>query len=111
MDSDCSNHWPLVWTRSRRPIRAVHKPIIDGVARVQQPFQLLAVVHGRIGFRIMPDQLVYMARGGQIIDGVLVTTVPLRRHRQKPAKVRQKDRDARWSKKSMAAASSTTRTI
>src|SRR5215475_12165176 len=41
-----------------RPISAVGEHIIAGVACVQQPFQLLAVVHGRIGHRIMPDQLV-----------------------------------------------------
>src|SRR6478752_2215939 len=45
-----------------RPISAVSEHIIAGVARVQQPFQLLAVVHGRIGHRIMPDQLVLGVR-------------------------------------------------
>jgi IS5 family transposase len=54
----------------------------------------------------------YMARGGQIIDDSIVS-VPTRRDstaelqagrtpagwKQKPAKVRQKDRDARWTKK------------
>src|SRR5262245_33858072 len=99
-----------------RPISAVGEHIIAGVARVQQPFQLLAVVHGRIGHRIMPDQLVLGVRvhmvlvaekaaamllgparialphfGGLLLPprwcapslqlGVLVTTVPLRRHR------------------------------
>ena len=39
-----------------RAISAVGEHIIAGVARVQQPIQLLAVVHGRIGHRIMPDQ-------------------------------------------------------
>src|SRR5262249_50695154 len=84
----------------------------------QQPIQLLAVVHGRIGHRIMPDQLVLGVRvhmvlvaeeaaamlldparvavllpqlGGLLLPscrcapslqlGVLITTVPLRRHR------------------------------
>src|SRR5262249_43771266 len=45
-----------------RPISAVGEHIIAGVARVQQPIQLLAVVHGRIGHRIMPDQLVLGVR-------------------------------------------------
>src|SRR5262245_23889069 len=45
-----------------RPISAVGKHIIAGVARVQQPIQLLAVVRGRIGHRIMPDQLVLGVR-------------------------------------------------
>src|SRR6478672_2886208 len=45
-----------------RPISAIGEHIIAGVARVQQPFQLLAVVHGRIGHRIMPDQLVLGVR-------------------------------------------------
>ena len=57
----------------------------------------------------------YMARGGQIIDASIVL-VPTQRNsrdenaelqagrtpagwKQKPAKVRQKDRDARWTKK------------
>src|SRR2546429_5725823 len=101
-----------------RAISAVGEHIIAGVARVQQPIQLLAVVHGRIGHRIMPDQLVLGVRvhmvlvaeeaaamllgpariavllphfGGLLLPprwcapslqlGVLVTTVPLRRHR------------------------------
>ena len=68
----------------------------------------------------------YMARGGQIIDASIVP-VPTQRNsrdenaelqagrtpaawKQKPAKVRQKDRDARWTR-SMAAASSATRTM
>ena len=68
----------------------------------------------------------YMARGGQIIDASIVL-VPTQRNsrdenaelqagrtpagwKEKPAKVRQKDRDARWTK-SMAAASSATRTM
>src|SRR3954462_1536169 len=41
-----------------RSISAVSEHIIAGVALVQQPIQFLAVVHGRIGHRIMPDQLV-----------------------------------------------------
>src|SRR5256885_16851336 len=45
-----------------RAISAVGEHIIAGVARVQQPIQLLAVVHGRIGHRIMPDQLVLGVR-------------------------------------------------
>src|SRR4051794_9513437 len=45
-----------------RAISAVGEHIIAGVARVQQPIQLLAVVHGRIGHGIMPDQLVLGAR-------------------------------------------------
>ena len=101
-----------------RAISAVGEHIIAGVARVQQPIQLLAVVHGRIGHRIMPDQLVLGVRvhmilvaeeaaamllgpariavllphfGGLLLPrrwcasslqlGVLVATVPLRRHR------------------------------
>src|SRR4051794_30054141 len=95
-----------------RPISAVGEHIIAGVALVQQPIQLLAVVHGRIGHGIMPDQLVLGVRvhmvlvaeeaaamllgparthfGGLLLPprwcapslqlGVLVTTVPLRRH-------------------------------
>src|SRR5262245_1391060 len=43
--------------RADRPISAVGEHIIAGVTRVQQPFQLLAVVHGRIGHCIMPDHL------------------------------------------------------
>src|SRR5436190_8775810 len=91
--------------------------IIAGIALIQQPIQLLAVVHGRIGHGIMPDQLVLGVRvhmvlvaeeaaamllgpariavllpqlGGLLLPpcrcaaspqlGVLVTTVPLRRH-------------------------------
>src|SRR6516165_11641112 len=45
-----------------RPISAVGEHIIAGVALVQQPIQLLALVHGRIGHRIMPDQLVLGVR-------------------------------------------------
>src|SRR5580765_1950336 len=45
-----------------RPISAVGEHIIAGVALVQQPFQLLAVVYGRIGHGIMPDQLVLGVR-------------------------------------------------
>src|SRR6476620_2425461 len=45
-----------------RSISAVGEHIIAGVARVQQPIQLLAVVHGRIGHGIMPDQLVLGVR-------------------------------------------------
>src|SRR2546430_12977173 len=45
-----------------RAISAVGEHIIAGVARVQQPIQLLAAVHGRIGHRIMPDQLVLGVR-------------------------------------------------
>src|SRR5262247_4675121 len=45
-----------------RPISAVGKHIIAGVALVQQPIQLLAIVHGRIGHGIMPDQLVLGVR-------------------------------------------------
>src|SRR6266581_3030078 len=45
-----------------RAISAVGEHIIAVVARVQQPIQLLAVVHGRIGHRIMPDQLVLGVR-------------------------------------------------
>src|SRR3954447_22944952 len=45
-----------------RSISAVSKHIIAGVARVQQPIQLLAVVHGSIGHGIMPDQLVLGVR-------------------------------------------------
>src|SRR5438270_2342067 len=41
-----------------RTISAVGEHIIAGIALVQQPIQLLAVVHGRIGHSIMPDQLV-----------------------------------------------------
>src|SRR4051812_27579846 len=41
-----------------RSISAVGEHIIAGVALVQQPIQLLAVVHGCIGHRIMSDQLV-----------------------------------------------------
>src|SRR3954453_10042969 len=41
-----------------RSISAVGEHIIAGVAPVQQPIQLLAVVHGCIGHRIMSDQLV-----------------------------------------------------
>src|SRR3954464_2083629 len=100
-----------------RSISAVGEHIIAGVARVHQPIQLLAVVHGRIGHGIMPDQLVLGVRvhmvlvaeeaaamllgpariavllphfGGLLLPprwcapslqlGVLVTTVPLRRH-------------------------------
>src|SRR5258708_32510250 len=44
------------------PISAVGEHIIAGVALVQQPIQLLAVVHGRIGHGIMPDQLVLGVR-------------------------------------------------
>ena len=40
-----------------RLISAVNKLIVAGVALVQQPIQFLAVVHGRIGHGIMPDQL------------------------------------------------------
>src|SRR5262245_4873646 len=102
----------------RRPISAVGEHIIAGVALIQQPIQLLAVVHGRIGHSIMPDQLVLGVRvhmvliaeeaAAMLLDpariavllpqlgrlllppcrcapslqlGVLVTTVPLRRHR------------------------------
>src|SRR6185436_9676181 len=101
-----------------RSISAVSEHIIAGVARVQQPIQLLAVVHGRIGHGIMQDQLVLGVRvhmvlvaeeaaamllgpariavllpqlGGLLLPprwcapslqlGVLLTTVPLRRHR------------------------------
>src|SRR5262245_34423569 len=101
-----------------RPISAVAEHIIAGVALVQQPIQLLAVVHGRTGHGIMPDQLVLGIRvhmvlvaeeaaamllsppciavllsqlGGLLLPscryapslqlGVLITTVPLRRHR------------------------------
>src|SRR5215510_1675015 len=97
-ESGCCNRWPC--------------------ALVQQPIELLAVVHGRIGHRIMPDQLVLGVRvhmvlvaeeaAAMLLDparvavllpqlgrlllppcrcapslqlGVLVTTVPLRRHR------------------------------
>src|SRR6476659_5549832 len=52
-----------------RSISAVGEHIIAGVALVQQPIQLLAVVHGRIGHRIMPDQLVLGVR----VHMVLVT--------------------------------------
>src|SRR6186713_3356977 len=49
-----------------RSISAVGEHIIagvaHGVAHVQQPIQLLAVVHGRIGHRIMSDQLVLGVR-------------------------------------------------
>jgi hypothetical protein len=45
-----------------RPISAVGEHIIAGVALVQQPIQLLAIVHGRIGHGIMPDQLVLGVR-------------------------------------------------
>src|ERR1044072_4324177 len=45
-----------------RPISAVGEHIIPAVARVQQPIQLLAVVNGGIGHRIMPDQLVLDVR-------------------------------------------------
>src|SRR6476646_4375774 len=45
-----------------RSISAVSKHIIAGVALVQQPIQLLAVVHGSIGHGIMPDQLVLGVR-------------------------------------------------
>src|SRR3954463_11513164 len=45
-----------------RSISAVSEHIIAGVALVQQPIQFLAVVHGRIGHRIMPDQLVLGVR-------------------------------------------------
>src|SRR3954462_9733144 len=45
-----------------RSISTVSKHIIAGVALVQQPIQLLAVVHGRIGHGIMPDQLVLGVR-------------------------------------------------
>src|SRR5262249_45279085 len=45
-----------------RPISAVGEHIIAGVALVQQPIQLLAGVHGRVGHRIMPDQLVLGVR-------------------------------------------------
>ena len=45
-----------------RTISAVGEHIIAGVARVQQPIHLLAVVHCRIGHRIMPDQLVLGVR-------------------------------------------------
>src|SRR5262245_50424158 len=52
-----------------RPISAVGEHIIAGVALIQQPIQLLAVVHGRIGDSIMPDQLVL----GVPVHMVLVT--------------------------------------
>src|SRR5438046_10579678 len=45
-----------------RAISAVGEHIIAGIALIQQPIQLLAVVHGRIGHRIMPDQLVLGVR-------------------------------------------------
>src|SRR5438067_7592188 len=45
-----------------RPISAVGEHIIAGVALNQQPIQLLAVVHGRIGHGILPDQLVLGVR-------------------------------------------------
>src|SRR5881394_2969488 len=45
-----------------RAISAVSEHIIAGIALVQQPIQLLAVVHGRIGHSIMPDQLVLGVR-------------------------------------------------
>src|SRR4029078_163030 len=45
-----------------RSISAVGEHIIAGVAHVHQPIQLLAVVHGRIGHRIMSDQLVLGVR-------------------------------------------------
>src|SRR4051812_12145382 len=45
-----------------RSISAVSEHIIAGVALVQQPIQFLAVVHGRIGHGIMPDQLVLGVR-------------------------------------------------
>src|ERR1700704_54823 len=45
-----------------RSISAVSEHIIAGVALVQQPIQLLAVVHGSIGHGIMPDQLVLGVR-------------------------------------------------
>src|SRR6187401_3621357 len=101
-----------------RSISAVGEHIIAGVAHVQQPIQLLAVVHGRIGHRIMSDQLVLGVRVHMVLGaeeaaamllgpariavllpqlaglllpprwcapslqlGVLLTTVPLRRHR------------------------------
>src|SRR4051812_3644732 len=101
-----------------RPISAVGEHIIAGVPLVQQPIQLLTVVHGRIGHGIMPDQLVLGVRVHMVLVaeeaaamllgptriavllpqlgalllpprrcapspqlGVLVATVPLRRHR------------------------------
>src|SRR4029078_1495746 len=45
-----------------RSISAVSKHIIASVSLVQQHIQLLAVVHGRIGHGIMPDQLVLGVR-------------------------------------------------
>src|SRR4249920_3046554 len=45
-----------------RSISAVGEHIIAGVARIQQPIQFLAVVHGRIGHGIMPDQFVLGVR-------------------------------------------------
>jgi len=51
--------------RADRPISAVGEHIIAGITRVQQPFQLLAVVHGRIGHCIMPDQLALGVRVGR----------------------------------------------
>src|SRR5262245_12111651 len=50
-----------------RPISAVGEHIIAGVVLVQQPIQLLAVVHGGIGHGIMPDQLVLGVRVHMIL--------------------------------------------
>src|SRR5439155_23267410 len=43
-ESDCCKHWPEFGLELGRPISAVGEHIIAGVALVQQPIQLLAVV-------------------------------------------------------------------
>ena len=41
-----------------RAIGAVSKHVLQGIAPVQEPVQLAAVMHRRVGHRIAPDQLV-----------------------------------------------------
>jgi hypothetical protein len=62
-----------------RLISAVSKHIVAGVALVQQPIQFLAVVHGRIGHGIMPDQLVLGVRVHMVYRG---TPKPVKSLRQ-----------------------------
>ena len=92
-----------------RPISAVRINIRRRIGFVQKPIEFLTVMHARVGHVILPDQLV----PGIGIDVVLVSietlavllgparilVFPPRAWKKDPSKNRQKDKDARWTKK------------
>src|SRR6476469_9049332 len=61
-----------------RAIGAVSEHVVRGVALVQKPIELAAVMHGRVGHRIAPDQLVRAVHVHVVLVAKEAATVLLR---------------------------------